>query len=75
MYISHSVGREICKAMKTKRWDIGSFSDTAHHTILVLYKDFVFQTIQDSGLIHLLSSISPNSSHHHDLNKNFLDTS
>ena len=44
MYMSHSVGREICKAMKTKRWDIGSFSDTAHHTILVLYKDYVLQT-------------------------------
>lgn len=51
-----------------------SFSDTAHHTILILYKDFVLQTVQDSGLVHLLSSISPNSSYHHDLNKNFLDT-
>ena len=71
MYMSHSVGREIHKAMKTKSWDIRSISDTAHHTILILCKDFVLQTIQDSGLVYLLSSISPNSSHHHDLNKKF----
>ena len=46
-----------------------SISDPAHHTGLILYKEFVLQTLQWSCLVHLLCCIFPDSLHQHDLNK------
>ena len=51
-----------------------SISDPAHHTGLILYKDFVLQAIQGSGPAHLLCNMSPDSLNQHDLNKNSLET-
>ena len=46
-----------------------SISDPAHHTGLILYKECVLQTLQGSGLAHLLCCIFPDSLRQHDLNK------
>ena len=51
-----------------------TISDPAHHTGLILYKNFVHQTLPRSSLAHLFFSIFPDSLHQHDLNKNSLET-